>query len=204
MTLARRFRWPPASASAPVDGSGRFVPGVSAGHCSTAGSAAGSSIATIAGLAAGSLHCNNAPSDAPAETSFRIPSAGTGGFAASELDLSSLGGSLDFFEDLKDLDRGSWEVIAPGRLKSRRGCHSSPRRLHLLHAAPKLYQTSFNIADCFSSFRRSFPLLPALHLIMALSDRHPLMAPWLPLVRQSGSLFRRHRHETTLSRRYGA
>jgi hypothetical protein len=30
---------------------------------------------------------------------------------------------------LKDLDWGSWEAFTPARLKSRRGCHSSPRRL---------------------------------------------------------------------------
>jgi hypothetical protein len=65
MTLAR-LRYLPALEQVPVRGNVRFVPGVSAGHSPTAGSAAGSSIATIAGLAAGSLRCNNAPSDASA------------------------------------------------------------------------------------------------------------------------------------------
>jgi hypothetical protein len=72
MTLARLLCYTPALESEPVAGNVRFVPGVSDARSPTAGTAAGFSIATIAGLAAGTHRCNNAPSDASTESSSRI------------------------------------------------------------------------------------------------------------------------------------
>ena len=104
MTLARLLRYAPALESAPLAGNVRSVAGVSDARSPTAGTAAGFSIATIAGLAAGSLRCNTAPSDASAESFSRIPSANTAGFAAAVLNRFSFVGLVDFFEKLKDLD----------------------------------------------------------------------------------------------------
>jgi hypothetical protein len=133
MTLARHRRDPPVFEPAPlVAGSVRFVVGVSDGHSPTSGTAAGFSIGTTAGPLSGTPRCNSAPSDAEAENCSRILSANICGSAAAALDFSSFVESLDFYEKLKDLAWGSWEVIAPGRLKSRRGSHSSPRRLSVL------------------------------------------------------------------------
>lgn len=132
MTLARSRRHPPAFVPVLVAGSVRFVAGVSDAHSPTSGTAAGFSIGTTAAPLSGTHRCNSAPSDAAAENSSRSLSANTSGSAAAALDFSSFVGSLDFSEKLKDLGWGSWEVIAPGRLKSRRGSHSSPRRLSVL------------------------------------------------------------------------
>jgi len=73
MTLARPRRAPLAVAPALVAGNVRFVPGVSDGHSPIAGTAAGFSIATTDVPAAGIRRCNNAPSDASAESFSRIP-----------------------------------------------------------------------------------------------------------------------------------
>ena len=195
MTLARSRRHPPAFEPALVAGSVRFVAGVSDAHSPTSGTAAGFSIGTTAGPLSGTPRCNSAPSDAAAENSSRSLSANTSGSAAAALDFSSFVGSLDFSEKLKDLGWGSWEVIAPGRLKSRRGSHSSPRRLSVLmprstqHCSRTL-PSSFNITDRFLG---SEDHARYVHLIVAPIHRHPLMALWLPLVRQNGPLLRRHR-----------
>ena len=113
MTLARLLRYTPALESAAVAGNVRFVADVSDARSPTAGTAAGFSIATTAGLAAGTLRCNNAPSDASAESSSRIPLANTAGFAAAVRNRSSFVGLVDFSEKLKDLDWGSWERSLP-------------------------------------------------------------------------------------------
>ena len=114
MTLARLRHNPPAFEFAPlVAGSVRFVVDVSDGHSPTAGTAAGFSIATTAALAARTRHCNNAPSDASAENFPRILSTNTSGSADVAPLLFSFSGSLDFFEKLKDLGWGSWEVLLP-------------------------------------------------------------------------------------------
>ena len=156
MTLARLLHYPPAVLPAPVGGNVRFVAGVSHAHSPTAGTAAGFSIATTAGLLFGTHHCNNAPLDAPAENSSRIPSANTAGSAAAALNLSSFVGFVDFFENLKDLDWGSWERSLPEGSSLGGGmpllseapfiqslCEDSRR----IRAGPKLYQTSFIIPD---------------------------------------------------------
>ena len=109
MTLARLLCYPRAVEPAPA-GNVRFASGASDAHSSTAGTAPGFSIATTAGLAAGTRRRNNAPSDALDETSSRIPLANTPGSAAAVLDLSFWVGLVDFSEKLKDLDWGSWEV----------------------------------------------------------------------------------------------
>ncbi|MGH8094307.1 MAG: hypothetical protein ACREIF_12680 [Chthoniobacterales bacterium] len=73
MTLARLLGDPPAVEPAPVSGNVRFVAGVSDAHSPIGGTAAGFSIATIAGLLSGTCRCNNAPSHASVENSSRIP-----------------------------------------------------------------------------------------------------------------------------------
>ena len=113
MTLARLLRYAPALESAPLAGNVRFVAGVSDARSPTAGTVAGFSIATTVGLAAGTLRCNNAPSDASAESSSRIPLANTAGFAAAALNRFSFVGLVDFSEKLKNLDWGSWERSLP-------------------------------------------------------------------------------------------
>ncbi len=113
MTLARLPGDPPEVEPAPATGNVRFAPGASDAHSPSGGTAPGFSIATTAGLAAGTRRRNNAPSDASAETSSRIPLANTPGSAAAVLDLSFLVGLVDFSEKLKDLDWGSWEVLLP-------------------------------------------------------------------------------------------
>ena len=137
MTLARLLRCPSGVESVPVAGNVRIVAGVFDAHSPTAGTAAGFSIATTVALAAGTRRYNNAPSDGSAESSSRILLANIADSAAAALDLSSFVGSLDFSEKLKDLDWGSWEAFTPARLKSRRGCHSSPRRLSFSLDAPQ-------------------------------------------------------------------
>ena len=135
MTLARLRCYAPALESAPVAGNVRFVAGVSDARSPTAGTAAGFSIATIAGLAAGTLRCNNAPSDASAESSSRIPLVNTAGSADAVRNRSSFVGLVDFFEKLKDLDWGSWERSLPegsslgGDLTPLRGAFQFLRRL---------------------------------------------------------------------------
>ena len=113
MTLARLARYPPGIVPAPVAGNVHFVAGVSDARSPTAGTVAGFSIATIAGLPSGTRRCNNAPSDASVENSSRIPLANTAGSAAAVLNLSSLVGLVDFSGKLNNLDRGSWERSLP-------------------------------------------------------------------------------------------
>ena len=152
MTLARLLRYAPALESAPVAGNVRFVAGVSDARSPTAGTAAGFSIATIAGLLSDTRRCNNAPSDASAGNSSRIPLANIAGSAAAVLDLSSLVGLVDFSEKLKDLDWGSWERSLPegsslgGDVTPLRGAFKFLRHFDsAARAASELYQTSFII-----------------------------------------------------------
>ena len=201
MTLARPRRASLAVAPALVAGNVRFVPGVSDGHSPTAGTADGSSIPTTVGLAAGSLRRNTSPSDAMAETSARIPSADTSGFAPSALDVSALVWSLDFLDELTDLGRGSWECSLPDSSSLGGDSDSSPRRSSVPTAerAPDASQTlpktlRYLPISSFlfpSRFRSRYAALS--HL--APSCRHPPMALWLQLVRQSGTLSYRHRHK---------
>src|SRR5207245_418072 len=144
----------PAFDPALVAGNGRFAAGVFHAHSTTAGTAAGSSIATTPGPAADTLRCNNAPSDASAESSSRIPLANTAGSADAAPTRSSFVGLVDFSEELKDLDWGSWERSLPegsslgGDVTPLRGAFQFLRRLGLrARAAPELYQTSFIIPD---------------------------------------------------------
>src|SRR5438105_1008605 len=60
--------------SAAVLDDGRFVASASSAHSPTAATVAGFSIATTVSLSADTPRCSNAPSDALAETPFRIPS----------------------------------------------------------------------------------------------------------------------------------
>jgi hypothetical protein len=117
MTHASRFaaRMMHAQPAAAVLDDGRFVLAVSGDRSRTAASVAGSSIATIASLCAGTPRCSSAPSDALAETSFRIPSSDTLGFAAAAPAASCLAcyPGVDSVDELLDLDRGSWEGSLP-------------------------------------------------------------------------------------------
>src|SRR5207247_6963579 len=73
--------------------------------------------------------------------------------------------------------------LAPGQLKSRRGWHSSPRRLH--------YRFSF-----FDRVLRTHCGKNSINFAgMAHSHRHRLAAAWPSLVRQIGPVLRRRRHE---------
>jgi hypothetical protein len=148
MTLAFLLLDPPAVLPASVDGNVRFVAGVSDALSRTDGNAAGFSIATTAGLVSDTPHCNNAPSDAPAENSSRIPSTNTSGFAAVAplRFFFSFCGSLDLFEQLMDLGWGSWEVcsqkaqVSEGNLTPLRGAFQF-RRLTLPRTLSKLLQS---------------------------------------------------------------
>ena len=192
MTLARLPRDPPAVQTAlRVAGSVRFVVGVSVGHSPTAGTAAGFSIATTAALAAGTHRCNNVPSDAPAENSSRIPSVNTAASAAV-VSLSSFVRFVDFFQKLKDLDRGSWERLLPEGSSLGAGMpllseapfilSLMPENFLRIRAGRQLYQTSFIVPTTKTSRRAAWPALRC----------YSPMAAWLPLVHQNGLPFRRH------------
>jgi hypothetical protein len=190
--------------SATAAGSVRSVAGVSAAPSPIADIAGGSSIATIAGLAAGTLRCNSASWDALAETRVRIPLANTSGFVAAGRSLYSFlsfSGSLDFVEDLKDLDWGSWEGLLPE--SSSLGEDASPLRgafpFSIPSSArlfPKLYQASLILMTGFLSSKTH--AVPQSFLV-APFRRHPAMATWLSLACQNGLLFRRHRHVGTVN-----
>jgi hypothetical protein len=117
MTHANRFavRMMHAQPAAAVLDDGRFVLAVSCDRSRTPASVAGSSTATIASLSAGTPRCSSAPSDALAETSFRIPSTDTLGFAVPALAASCFAcyPGVDSVDELLDLDRGSWEGSLP-------------------------------------------------------------------------------------------
>ena len=104
-----------AQPAAAVLDDGRFVLAVSGDRPRTAASVAGSSIATTASLSPGTPRYSSAPSDALAETSFRIPSTDTLGLAAAALAASCLAcyPEVDSLDELLDLDRGSWEGSLP-------------------------------------------------------------------------------------------
>src|SRR5439155_13606935 len=74
--------------------------------------------------------------------------------------------------------------LAPGKLKSRRGRHSSPRRLHQVSAGIQ----ELTAGKTLSTLRgwRHF-------------HRHQLVAAWPILVRRNGPFFRRHRHGASLA-----
>src|SRR3989442_6318398 len=93
----------------------RFVASASSAHSRIAASVADSSIATTVSLSAGTPRCSSAPSDALAETPFRIPSTDTLGFAAAAIAVSCLAcyPEVDSVDELLDLDRGSWEGSLP-------------------------------------------------------------------------------------------
>jgi hypothetical protein len=116
---------PPIAAVLDVE---RFAAAVSYGHSRIAATAAGSSTETSAAPSAGTPGCSTAPSDAPVETSFRIPSTNTPGFAVSVIRVFSLARCLevDFFDGLIDLGWGSWEGSLPE--SSSLGGDASPLR----------------------------------------------------------------------------
>jgi len=169
-----------------VPDGGRFVPVAFCALARIAATADGSSIATIAGLSVGTLDCSSAPSDVSAETSPGSPSANTDGFAVVVLHLSFVVRLADFSKKLKNPDWGSWERLLPdgsslgGDVRPLRGAF---QLLFTGNANPELYQTSFAVPNHLN------------HIAVPWSPSHcqPPMADWLPLVRQSSLLFRRHR-----------
>ena len=126
--------WEFPSRSAPVAGDGRFAPAAFYGRLSISGNGPGFSTATTVAPLCGTSRCNSAPSDAPAESGHRIPSADTAGSAQTALDLSApvgffgVPGYLDFADNLKDLGWGSWERSLPDSSSLGGDSHSSPRR----------------------------------------------------------------------------
>jgi hypothetical protein len=165
----------PSFATAPVRGSVGSAAGGLDGPVRFAGTASGSSTATKPEPDAGTRHCNTASRDAAAETEPRIPSANIAASADDGRVDTLFRGSLDFCQQLFDLRGwGSWEVLAPGQLKSRRG-------IRLLSEAPfdaVLTSSSLN------SIRPPSRLAPP--------DRHPLMSGWPPLARHNGLLLTCH------------
>ena len=122
-------------AAAALDGE-RSVAVASSGRSRTSSSAADFSIATTAVPSAGILHCNNALSDAPVEIASHILSTNTSrlrGCRARRRSGLPLPGSC-FLRRVGGSWLGLMGGLAPGKLKSRRGGHSSPRRLHLASA----------------------------------------------------------------------
>ena len=69
---------------------GRFVASASSAPSPIAATVAGFSIATTASPSAGTPRRSSGPSDGLAETSFRIPSTDTPGFAAAAIAVSVL------------------------------------------------------------------------------------------------------------------
>ena len=102
------------TAAAVLDGE-RFVLAVSGDRFQTAAIAAGFSIVTTASPSPGIPHCSSAPSDVPAEISFRSPSTNTIGFAAGAIAACSVAlcRGVAFSAELMELDWGSWEGSLP-------------------------------------------------------------------------------------------
>jgi hypothetical protein len=170
--------------AAAVLDAGRFAAAVSCGRSWIAATAADSSTATTASPSAGTPGCSNAPSDAPAENSSRIPSPSTPGFAACALRVSSLFCCLgvDFFDGLIDLDWGSWEGSLPE--SSSLGGDRTPLR------------GAFFIDSVFVNPGFKNSLQEGLYQLCGdwrHSRRHRLAAASPILVRQNGPLFRRLR-----------
>ena len=92
-----------------------LLPPFLAARSQTGASASGFSIATTASPSAGIPRCSSAPSDALAETGFRIPLINTPAFVVAVIPVLPFGRSLgvDFFDELTDLDWGSWEGSLP-------------------------------------------------------------------------------------------
>jgi hypothetical protein len=101
-------------ASAVLDDA-RSVASASSARSPTAATVADFSIATTALPCSDTPRCNSAPSDASGETSFRIPSTDTPGFAAAAIAAYCLPcyRGVDSVDELLDLDRGSWERSLP-------------------------------------------------------------------------------------------
>ena len=92
-----------------------FVAAASCDPSQTAATAAGFSIATTPLPSSGILRCSSAPSDASAESSFRIPSTNTPGFAVVVFAASAVARCVRvaFSDGLTDLVWGSWEGSLP-------------------------------------------------------------------------------------------
>jgi hypothetical protein len=161
---------------------GRFVVAASCGRSPIPATAAGFSILTTASPSAGIPRCSSAPSDAPAENSFRIPLTNTLGFAAGAPAFSAascLG--VDFSDDLIDLDWGSWEGSLPE--SSSLGGDGTPLRGAFIIVSA--FQTGIQELTA----GRTLSTLPGWRH----SHRHRFPAACLSLVRQNGPVFHRRR-----------
>ena len=170
--------------SAAVLDDGRFVASASSAHSPTAATVAGFSIATTVSLSADTSRCSNAPSDALAETPFRIPSTDIPGFAAAAIAAVSVLAcypEVDSVDELLDLDRGSWEGSLPD--SSSLGEDGTPLRgAFIIDSA---FLTGGSRTHCG---KNSINFAGMAH-----SHRHRLAAAWPSLVRQIGPVLRRRR-----------
>jgi len=186
MTHASRFpaRLMHVQPAAAVLDDGRFVLAVSCDRSRTAASVAGSSIATTVSLSADTPRCSSAPSDALAETFFRIPSTDTPGFAAAAIAVSGFAcyREVDSVDELLDLDRGSWEGSLPD--SSSLGGDGRPLRGAFVSIQLSLTGIQELTAGKTLSILRDWR-----H-----SHRHRLAAAWPSLVPQIGPVLRRRRH----------
>ena len=185
MTHARQFyaRMTHVLPAAAVLDVGRFVASASSARSPTSATVAGFSIATTSGPLAGSPRCNNAPSDIGAETSSRIPSTNTPGSVAAVPPVFSVACSLgvDFYDELTDLDWGSWEGSLPE--SSSLGGDGRPLRgASFMDATSSIRDSRTHCGKNSINFAGT-----------ATPHRHRLAAAWPILVRQSGPVFRRHR-----------
>jgi len=113
--------------------SGRFDLAGSSVRVPTACIGAATSTATTSSPPACTQSCSNAPSDASAENTCRIPSADTlasvPAVPGAWLFSSVLRAGLDFPEQVRDLGWGSWEGLLPESSSLGEDSFSSPRRL---------------------------------------------------------------------------
>ncbi len=170
--------------SAAVLDDGRFVASASSAPSPIAATVAGFSIATTASPSPGTPRCSSGPSDALAETSFRIPSTDTPGFAAAAIAVSVLAcyRVVDSVDELLDLDWGSWERSLPDSSSLGGDCRPL-RGAFIIDSASLTGFQKLSAGKTLTILRK-----------WRISHRHRFAAAWLSLVRQSGPVFRRRRH----------
>ena len=170
--------------AAAVLDAGRFVASASSVPSPIAATVAGFSTATTAAPSPGTPRCSSAPSDVLAETSFRIPSTDTPGFAAAAVSCRTCYPEVDSVDELLDLDRGSWEGSLPD--SSSLGGDRTPLRGAFIIDSASLTGIQELTAEKTLSI-----LWEWRH-----SHRCRLAAAWPSMVRQIGPVLRCRRHVT--------